>query len=76
MTEEIEVVYRAIGARLQMIREAVGMTQDELSKKVGYTRTSVVNIEAGRQRLPLHQVEEMARALSTTPRHLMKGIWT
>lgn len=76
MSEEIEVVYRAIGARIQMIREAVGMTQDDLAKKVGYTRTSVVNIEAGRQRLPLHQVEEIARALSSNARHLMKGIWT
>lgn len=42
---------------------------------VGYTRTSLVNIEAGRQRLPMHQVEEIAKALGTTPRNLLKGIW-
>lgn len=73
--KEIEPVYRAIGARVQMIREAVGMTQAELAKRVGYTRTSVVNLECGRQRLPLHQVEEFAKALSSNPKHLLKGIW-
>jgi len=76
MTEEIEVVHRAIGARVQMIRETLGMTQDDLAKKIGYTRASIANIEAGRQRVPMHQLEEIARSLSTTPKHLMKGIWT
>ncbi len=72
---EVEACYRAIGARIQMVREVLAMTQEDLAKKVGYTRTSLVNIEAGRQRLPMHQVEEIAKALSTTPRNLLKGIW-
>lgn len=72
---EIQPVHRAVGARIQMIREAIGMTQGQLAKAVGYTRTSVTNIEAGRQRMPLHQVEEVARALNTTPKHLLKGVW-
>lgn len=75
MSKEIETVYRALGVRVQMIREAIGMTQEELAKRVGYTRTSLVNFESGRQRLPLHQVEAIAKALSSTPKHLMKGIW-
>lgn len=72
---DIEPCYRALGARIQMIRETLDMTQEQLAQRVGYVRTSVVNIEAGRQRVPMHQVEEMARALSTTPRNLLKGIW-
>ena len=75
MSKEIEPVYRALAARVQMIREAIGMTQAELAKRCGYTRTSLVNFEAGRQRLPLHQIEVIAKALSSTPRHLLKGIW-
>ncbi len=71
----IEPVYRAVGVRIEMIRAAIGMTQADLAKRVGYTRTSLVNIEAGRQRLPLHQVEQIAQALGTNPRHLLKGIW-
>ena len=72
---EIEPCYRALGARIQMIRETIDMTQEALAKRVGYTRTSVVNIESGRQRVPMHQVEEISKALGTTPRNLLKGIW-
>jgi DNA-binding XRE family transcriptional regulator len=72
---EVEACYRALGARVQMIRETLDMTQGELAKRVGYTRVSITNIEAGRQRLPMHQVEEIAKALSTSPRNLLKGIW-
>jgi DNA-binding XRE family transcriptional regulator len=75
MADEIEACYRALGARIQMIRETLDMTQEQLAKKVGYVRTSIVNMEAGRQRVPMHQVEEIAKALSTTPRNLLKGIW-
>lgn len=75
MSAEIEPCYRALGARIQMIRETLDMTQDQLAKRVGYVRTSLVNIESGRQRVPMHQVEEIAKALSTTPRNLLKGIW-
>lgn len=75
MAYEIQTVYRAIGARIQIIRETLDMSQDSLAKKVGYTRVSIVNIEAGRQRLPLHQIEEIAKALATTPKNLLRGIW-
>lgn len=75
MAYEIQPVYRAIGARIQIIRETLDMSQDSLAKKVGYTRVSIVNIEAGRQRLPLHQIEEIAKALATTPKNLLRGIW-
>lgn len=72
---EIEIVYRAIGTRIQMLRSALGITQEDLAKKVGYTRTSLVNIEQGRQRIPLHQVEEIAKAIGCSVKHLLKGIW-
>ncbi len=75
MAEEIQAVYRCLGGRIQLIRETLGMSQQELAKRVGYTRVSIVNIEAGRQRLPLHQVEEIAKALSSTPKNLLRGIW-
>lgn len=75
MTKEIEPVYRALAARVQMIREAIGMSQGDLAKAIGYTRTSIVNFEAGRQRVPMHQVEVIAKALNTTPKHLMRGVW-
>jgi len=75
MAKPIEAVYVAFGARIRMIRETLGLTQDELAKKVELVRTSVVNIEAGRQRVLLDDVEKFARGLGMSPKNLLKGIW-
>lgn len=72
----LEPVYGLVAMKIRHVRETVGMTQEDLAKKVGYTRVTIVNIETGRQRLPLHMVEEISRALGTTTKHLMRGIWT
>jgi transcriptional regulator with XRE-family HTH domain len=76
MADKIEAVYGAIGARVRYIREAVGMTQDDLARAIGKTRTVIVNFESGKQRCMLHDIEAMARALNSTPKHLLKGLWT
>ena len=75
MSKPIEGCHQALGARIRMIRETLGLNQGELAKRVNILRTSVTNIEAGRQRMALHTVEEFAKALGTTPKHLLKGIW-
>ena len=75
MSKEIEGCHKAVGIRIRLIREALGLTQGELAKRMTLVRTSLVNIEAGRQRMLLHTIEEFARALGTTPKHLLKGIW-
>lgn len=75
MTKPVEPVYQAIGARIRMIREAVGIDQATLAKRVRLTRTSLTNIEAGRQRISLHRAQDLAVALGSTPKHLFRGIW-
>jgi transcriptional regulator with XRE-family HTH domain len=72
----IEPCHRLLGARIEHIRTTLGMTQEELAAKVGLRRPSVANFETGRQRFLLHVVERFASALSTTPKHLLRGIWT
>ena len=72
----IQVCYKAVGLKIRRVREALGMTQEELAKRVGLVRTSIANIEAGRQRLLLHEIEGFAAGLGTTPKHLLRGIWT
>lgn len=69
MGKPIEACHQATGMRIRIIREAVGMTQEELAKRVGYTRVSVTNIETGRQRLLMDVIEQFAKALNTTPKH-------
>lgn len=71
----IEACHQAVGIRVRHIRETLGLQQAELAKRVGMERTSIVNIEAGRQRLLLQTVEKLAAALGTTPKTLLKGVW-
>lgn len=75
MSKPIEACHVALGSKIRLIRETLGLTQDELATRVGMVRASVTNIEIGRQRFLLDGVETFARALGTTPRQLLKGIW-
>jgi transcriptional regulator with XRE-family HTH domain len=75
MSRSIEACHMSVGVRIRMIRETLGMTQEDLAKRVGLKRTSVANTEIGRQRLLLDTVERYANALGTTPKHLMRGVW-
>ena len=40
-----------IGAKLRSLREGCGYSQESVAKKVGILRTSLVNIEYGRQNI-------------------------
>lgn len=56
-------IYRALGESIRRHREAAGLRQEDLGAKIGLSRTSIVNIEAGRQGVSLHVVLAIARAL-------------
>lgn len=77
MTKPIEACHQAVGSKIRLMREMLGLTQEELSARLPYrvTRAALANIETGRQRFLLNRVEEFAKALGTTPKHLMKGVW-
>jgi transcriptional regulator with XRE-family HTH domain len=66
-----ERIYKAFGAQVRERREALGMTQLQLSASIGLTRGSVANIEAGRQSVLLHQFLVIAAALQMTPVELL-----
>ncbi len=71
-----ELVYRQLGGKIEQVRSALGWTQDELAKKIGLTRASIANIEAGRQRILLHDLEKFSVAFGMAPKALLRGIWT
>jgi transcriptional regulator with XRE-family HTH domain len=73
--KQIESVYAQFGERIESVRKTLGLTQDELGKRIGHKRASISNIEAGRQRILLHDVEKFAQAFATTPKILLRGIW-
>lgn len=70
-----EPVYRAVGAKIEQLRNLLGITQTDLAKRMRLTRCSITNAEAGRQRIQLHQLEQYAKALGSTPKALLRGIW-
>lgn len=61
-----------IGEKIIKRRIELGMSQDELAKKVGYKdRSSIARIESGERDIRQSSVMKFAEALNTTPAWLM-----
>lgn len=56
-------LYWEVGAAIRKARISKGLNQQELADLVDLRRTSIVNIEGGRQRLPLTTLYDIADAL-------------
>lgn len=62
----------SIGERIKARRIELGMSQDELAKKIGYkSRSSINKIEIGSLQLRQKKIKEIAVALETTPSYIM-----
>jgi transcriptional regulator with XRE-family HTH domain len=61
--ETNRVFYAAAGKRICDVRNSKRVTQERLAFQVSLTRTSIINIEKGRQQILLHTLVEIARAL-------------
>jgi len=58
--------------RIRQLREAKGMSQQDLADKLGYKSRSAINkIELGLRDISQSKVEAFAKALDTTPAYLM-----
>lgn len=64
-------LYSKIGVQLKELRTSRGYTQQDVANAVGLTRTSVVNIEKGRQRVPLHILYAISKFVDIEPRDLI-----
>jgi DNA-binding XRE family transcriptional regulator len=51
-SSEVTDGWRALGRRVARIRKACGYTQDTLGEALDYTRSSIANIETGKQQPP------------------------
>jgi len=51
-----------VGAKVRMLREVLGKTQLELANMTSFSRPSIANIELGKQRLLLEDIELFATA--------------
>lgn len=75
MRGEIEPFYAELGARIQILRDRRGLSQERLGRLLSpsVTRTSIANIEAGKQRLLAHTLWQLARILDARPEELVEG---
>lgn len=58
-----EDFYQALGERLKKARKSARLTQEDLASAVGISRTSVANMEAGRQHVSVHLLAQFADRL-------------
>ena len=61
--DDHEDFYREVGRRVRRARKARLLTQQALASLVSLTRTSITNIEKGRQKILLHTLADLAKAL-------------
>lgn len=71
----VQPFYKILGGKIELMRENLGWTQTDLAKRAGLSRASIANIEAGNQRILVHDIETLATAFQSTPKHLLRGIW-
>ena len=63
--------YEEVGRRIRKSRQDKGLTQEFLAEKVRLSRTSLTNIEKGRQKLLLHTLAAIAQALQIAAASLL-----
>ena len=66
-----KAINKAFGVRLKEERARSSITQDELAKRAGIGRTTVANIERGRQSVSIPVLYRLASALGVSPEVLL-----
>lgn len=63
-----------LGGRIKLARVNAELTQTELACRMGVTRSSIANIEAGRQSVSAEAVVAFSAALECDPHWLLTGL--
>jgi transcriptional regulator with XRE-family HTH domain len=69
--QDHERLYHIIGDKICQARKAKRWSQAKLAAKLGLSRVSIVNIEKGRQRPPVHVIWDIAEVLNLEPSQLV-----
>ena len=64
---------RELGRRLARLRDAAGLTQRELARRMELTQSALSRIESGQRRLSAAQVSQLARILAIDPSVLLEA---
>jgi transcriptional regulator with XRE-family HTH domain len=71
VTSEQRDFYRGLGAAIRRERLDHGWTQRDMANELSISRTSLANIELGRQQVLLHHVVEIAARLGVSIAELL-----
>lgn len=70
MTEEEERFHEKVAKRLFEVRDASGMTQEEVAEKAGVQSNSIHRYEVADRKIGFYTAVKVADALNTTARAL------
>jgi transcriptional regulator with XRE-family HTH domain len=66
--------YEAFGRIIRDARLAAGLTQAQLGSRLDLTRSSIANVESGRQRLQVHQLAVISESLDVEIEKLVPSL--
>ena len=66
--------YTRLGSNIRSVRISAGLSQADVADRIGFTRASVSNLEAGRQKIALHLFVQIALALDVEPAKLLPDL--
>lgn len=70
--DQNNLIQRQFGLRLKELRDAKGMTQEDLAEKAELFRTYLSRIETGSANPTLTVIHQLARAVKETPTSLLE----
>ena len=75
MSEKLEPIYKRIADKIVAGRKFQNITQKDLAEACAMSRPALANIEAGRQRVSIHDIQNICRAIGISPDAFMKDLW-
>jgi transcriptional regulator with XRE-family HTH domain len=60
MSKKYYFVYEQIGKRIREKRDSLDLSQEDLASHLDLTRSSIANMESGKQQIYIHQLCEIA----------------
>jgi DNA-binding XRE family transcriptional regulator len=72
-SRSIEDAHRALGTELAACRRAAGHSQEELAALVGYSRSTIANVETGGQSVPRFVLPDLAVGARLCPGSSSRG---
>ena len=63
---------KLVGRNVRAVRQASGMTQEQLAEESGFSQQYISDLERGRRNPTIVSLYELAQALKSTPIDLLK----